>query len=172
MQIRVMDEAVASEAAAFYEIGMEVENRVIEYTENLKEGEQPRKRELIKQIAAIINLAFSCELFLKSGLDDDERIQKENQVHKLKTLFEKQQPEFQQLVKGGVIELRKKSISNYDEEMFDNELQSNSEVFFKWRYYYEGKVTELNMEFIRVFSLVLFTIYEKQLEALFKEKQN
>lgn len=167
-----MDEAVASEAAAFYEIGMEVENRVIEYAENLKDGEQPRKRELIKEIAAIINLAFSCELFLKSGLNDEERVRKENQVHNIKALFEKQQPELRQLIKGGVVELRKKTINNYDEEMFDNELQRNSEVFFKWRYYYEGKVTDLSMEFIRVLSLVLFTIYEKQLEALSKEAPN
>lgn len=164
MDIKFMNESVASEAAAFYEVGNEIGKTMNEYIKGLQEGEPASKRELIKQIVAMVNLAFSCELFLKSRLD--EEVRNGLRIHNLENLFNKQEIEFREVIKKNVIKIRKNSVSDYDEIKFSNELKHNSEIFFKWRYYYERNTLNMSLEFIRSFSGALFYLYETQLYLL------
>ena len=170
MSVKLMEESIASEAAAFYEVGSEIDKKVDEYINGLADGEVANKRELIKQIVAMINYAFSCELFLKSRLDEIAREQ--NRKHGLEDLFLLQDNEFKEYVKDKVIDLMKINRSCYDDTMFYEELKRNSDVFHKWRYYYEGTVSKMNLDFIRVFAIVLFWMYECQLSILSDENES
>ena len=83
----IMDEKVASAAAAYYEAGSDLDKEVDEYVKSLQSGEKPQKGKMLKQIVAMTNMAFSCELFLKSFLNDATRATKKAQVHNLVSLF-------------------------------------------------------------------------------------
>lgn len=78
-----------------------------------------------------VNAAFACELYLKAimifGSDDNEF----STGHHLKDLFEDLRQEEQEIIK-----LKFSKTMNCE---FDKMLETNTDVFEKWRYAFEGK---------------------------------
>ena len=100
-------------------------------------GENPRKDEFnricadIVSIPAIVNAAFSCELYFKSML-------KQPWGHKLKDLFEQLDIETQLQLKSEFdTNFTKHPVYNFD--VFLNDI---SDAFIEWRYVFEESHTE------------------------------
>ena len=119
-------------------------------------GENPRKDEFgrlcfsVVNIPAIVNAAFSIELYLKSILRTKKR------EHRLEILFNELDIKIREQIKKTInTELSKNNIFN-----FDDCLSHISNVFVEWRYIYEEYHTEgfygcyIN-EFIMFFNLLL-----------------
>lgn len=170
----IMDEKVASAAAAYYEVGADLDKEVDEYVKSLQSGEKPQKVNILKQIVAMTNMAFSCELFLKSFLDDATRATKKAQVHNLVALFDlfDNDEEIKNFIITPVVNGMKSIHSEYNVESFNKDLSENADVFFDWRYYYEGNKPSINMEFIRVFSGSLQSMYDVQKAILAMNKES
>lgn len=119
-------------------------------------GENPRKDEYnrlcfsVVNVPAVVNAAFSIELYLKSILKSKER------EHRLEILFNKLNIETQEQIKKAInAELSKNNIYNFDEC-----LSHISNVFVEWRYIYEDYHTDgfygcYITEFIMFFNLFL-----------------
>lgn len=96
-------------------------------------------------IPSIVNMAFSCELYLKSLLSDGNS---EARGHDLYELFSR------------LPECLKSSVLNSQYFMGDNKfydkLCENRAVFLNWRYAYEsGKEKTVDIMFLEKFALVL-----------------
>ena len=134
------NDIIWKEADAFYDIGMYAITKT-----GLKREEYHSVVEHIhdKQhiITAIVNLAFSCELYLKSMLSTAKG-------HRLRTLYKKQCNTIKELIK---FELIDKDIVKNDVEFY-KQLAKISSAFPNWRYYYE----KLNTNDIDTINLDLF----------------
>lgn len=82
------------------------------------------EKEIYKPV--IVNLAFSCELYMKSLLMLQRKSQTVVEGHKLNDLFENLDGPIKQRI------LCETSISNWDDF-----IQDSSDAFEAWRYYYE-----------------------------------
>ena len=119
-------------------------------------GENPRKDEYgrmcfsVVNIPAIVNAAFSCELYFKSMINEQVR------GHDLKELFEQLNVSKQEFIREQINnEFSKNKIFD-----FDLCLKHISNAFAEWRYIYEAPHTEgfygcyIN-EFLMFFNLLL-----------------
>jgi hypothetical protein len=87
-------------------------------------------------VPAVVNLAFSIELYLKFLLA-------KNKIpsHKLLGLFNSLDPS----IKQDIINL-----TNYDKDEFEELLKKHSEAFVEWRYIYERNISiNVDLEFMR-----------------------
>lgn len=82
------------------------------------------EKEIYKPV--IVNLAFSCELYMKSLLMLQRKCQIVVEGHKLKDLFENLEEPIKQRI------LREININNWKDF-----IQDSSDAFEAWRYYYE-----------------------------------
>ncbi len=89
-------------------------------------------------VPAVVNLAFSIELYLKYLLAKNK---KQCRGHKLLDLFNSLYP----TVKQEIIKL-----TEYDEEEFKILLNKHTEAFVEWRYLHEqNESININIEFMR-----------------------
>jgi hypothetical protein len=105
-------------------------------------------------IPEIVNIAFSCELFIKSMLICEKTVYGKN--HKLHELFKL----LSLLVQGEVIIEVTQKLS-IETGSFDEVLERNGNCFYEWRYYYELDVTPANIGFLRALCDSLHPIAEK-----------
>lgn len=99
--------------------------------ENLRKDEFNRMCADVVNIPAIVNAAFSCELYFKSMLENPRG-------HKLKELFE-------QLDRETKLQLRNEFNANFTKHPvynFDIFLNDISNAFVEWRYVFEEPHTE------------------------------
>lgn len=106
-------------------------------------------------VPATVNMAFACELYLKSLLSTGtENIR----GHKLHELFERLPEKKKQDI------LRSPEFNGDD--TFEDSLQFNSTIFEDWRYHFEAnKHAQVDMIFLERFSLVLNQQAEADLSA-------
>ena len=89
-------------------------------------------------VPAVVNLAFSIELYLKFLLTKNK---KQCRGHKLLDLFNS----LDSTVKQEIIKL-----TEYDEEEFKILLSKHTEAFVEWRYFYErNENINVNIEFMK-----------------------
>lgn len=141
--IDIIEQADKFLDVAMYSIGSD-------YNDGFYVGEKISEDELMKylfpkeEVTAIVNCAFSCELYLKSMLNDGRVVY----GHKLKDLLNQLDGSWKNIV----IELME-----YKEEIFDYFLKESSDAFEKWRYIYERKDEEKKIYFVflKEFAFVL-----------------
>lgn len=111
-------------------------------------------------VSGIVNSAFACEVFIKTllvihGVSVKEmrgkRASDGHELKKLWKLFKEKDCETALLV-----ELKMQEIFNSNNEsMFDELLDSSSNAFEYWRYIYEKDDGNININFLRIFRLLL-----------------
>lgn len=103
-------------------------------------------------VPAIVNSAFSCELFMKSILNINHSYEA---GHKLKSLFEKLP-----------VHIRDAIITNDTKYDFLIEIEKISNAFSEWRYIYEIEVHSINLSFLMLFANVLKGFAKIELEKM------
>ena len=128
----------------------------------MKEQEERETFQYFYTDPAIVNAAFSCEVFLKLLLHLDQiDCQK---IHKLKQLFEMLPPEMMEIVKYQTTQK-----CGYWKDVWDQEILSQvSDAFEKWRYIYEidrtkGGSIHFDIGFLLAFRDALRAVCEKKL---------
>lgn len=139
-----------AEADAFYEIGQNIEIQVQEFLKNNDE-----LMNNIYIIPAIVNLAFSCELYLKGFF------QGKKEGHYLHLLFNEIPEVIRNVIK---LECIRNGVATSG-EAFDARLMNISNAFAEWRYFYEEDKSNLTLDlyFLKIFSFCLHelkTLYE------------
>ena len=106
-------------------------------------------------IAAMTNIAFSCEMYLKTLYYIENKKYKKG--HKLNELFNSLSEE----LKSRIIEKM-----SYDKLDFQAKLISHSNAFEKWRYYHEWTKTSetIDFSFLEDFANSLFRICDEKIE--------
>ena len=134
------------EAECFYEIGMSSFDKMEKAL-----AEDTSISEKMYLLPATVNMAFACELYLKSLLTDTTG-------HDLKTLFDKQADVIKSVIKNSIIS----NMENYSESIFEHNLEEIKDVFPTWRYYYEPDKDglSLNIEFLKLFATALHSLKE------------
>lgn len=127
-----IDFRIANEAMAFFEVGER------EYHCHSKITDE---KDVYSMIAAIVNLGFAIELFLKSILNEKAW------GHDLKVLFCKVPQSEQNAILQLTIAHMQKWGFKCEEESFWNYLEDNKLVFEEWRYFYQ-KGKNANMVFL------------------------
>lgn len=103
-------------------------------------------------IPSIVNMAFACELYLKSLLSDGES---ETHGHFLDELFNK--------LDNTIKEQIKNHPQFKGDSDFDSNLKANNRVFESWRYCFElGRECIVDIIFLEKFALVLHEITENE----------
>lgn len=105
-------------------------------------------------IPEIVNIAFSCEVFIKSMLICEKA--KYGKNHKLHELFKLLSLSVQDEVVTGVTQKL-----GIEAGSFDELLKQNGSCFYEWRYYYELDVTPANIGFLRALCDSFHPIAEK-----------
>lgn len=125
----IIDFKIASEANAFFEVGEK------EYLSHKKINSE---KDMYATIPAIVNLAFSIELFLKCMLDEKVR------GHDLNKLFHSLPDNDRNAIMQLTITHMKTWGFECDEKDFWNYLDKNKLVFKEWRYFYQrGKTVNI-----------------------------
>ena len=122
-----MHEKIAKEASGFYLVGQELFERV---KANKNDVGYVRSAEDMLAFPMIVNLALSCELFLKSELPESEL--GVGSGHNLKILYNKLDDSLKAEVRMSVV-----AECGADDEWFYNALDRTAKAFPDWRYYYE-----------------------------------
>ena len=102
-------------------------------------------------VPIIVNLAFSCEIFIKTILRN-KNLNIPKSKHELFTLFERLP-----------VDTKNEIIGLNDHSNFYSELKSISYTFAKWRYIYEYPLPSINFGFLFEFAEKLNTHTEKML---------
>lgn len=128
----------------------------------MKEQEERETFQYFYTDPAIVNAAFSCEIFLKLLLHLEQiDCQK---IHKLKQLFEKLPPEIMETVKCLTIQK-----CGYWKDVWGQDILSQvSNAFEKWRYIYEidwtkNRTIDFDISFLLAFRDALRVVCEKKL---------
>lgn len=128
----------------------------------MKEQEERETFQYFYTDPAIVNAAFSCEVFLKLLLHLDQIDCQKS--HKLKQLFEMLPPEMMEIVKYQTTQK-----CGYWKDVWDQEILSQvSDAFEKWRYFYEidraksGSI-HFDIGFLLAFRDALRAVCEKKL---------
>ena len=100
-------------------------------------------------IPEIVLKAFSCELFLKSLIKNDN-IKK---IHKLDELFECLNKDDKDTIRESIIQFKSQKDS-YTNDNFNSDLERVANAFVDWRYFYE-KPRSINIEFLNVLFIIL-----------------
>lgn len=84
--------------------------------------------------------------------------------HRLDCLFKRLPKKIQKGILKTTIEKMKLATNNqkYDDANFYDDLTNNSDIFEKWRYFYEGKCDDFNCTFISCFLKALHEMEVKQ----------
>lgn len=119
-----------------------------------EEEETLKQKDLMLFFPVATNLAFACELFLKSMLPDGTH------GHNLRELFSQLDNNLQNAIKKFTISTmqkrdKKKVYSNAD---FVNYISNNEMSFVEWRYFYENNAKTFNLEFMKCFCEALLEI--------------
>ena len=147
MTIQTID--IIEQADKFFEVALYCIGP--DYNDGFYVGEEISDEELMKylfpkeEVTAIVNCAFSCELYLKSILNEGRIIGE----HKLRKLFKR----LDKIWKTIIIQLME-----YDNvNIFYYFLKQSSDAFEKWRYIYEKEDSEkkLYFVFLKRFAVVL-----------------
>lgn len=118
-------------------------NAIVSATTKLKQG-FPLTASLT--IPAIVNIAFACELFMKSLLPEKMH------GHNLDKLFKKLDSDIQAEIISNVVAEMKKSHPVYEQENFEENLIQNATAFEKWRYFHESSHLAANIAFLSLFA--------------------
>lgn len=101
-------------------------------------------------IVYIVNISFSCELFLKTLIADDKG-RRPPTTHDLKVLFEKLDPSLKADIKARVASGI--SQKNFD---FQRDLETSNKSFDNWRYVYENPIgLEARIKFLQELARVI-----------------
>lgn len=101
-------------------------------------------------IPAAVNCAFSCEMFLKSFINNATL--ESLKIHKLSDLFETLKDETKDIIINNMLA---KMGNGYSEQKFYTDLADNSNAFVDWRYFYE-KSNHYSKHFMDCFLESLF----------------
>ncbi|MBR2408739.1 MAG: hypothetical protein IKB07_07250 [Lachnospiraceae bacterium] len=132
--IDIIEQADKFLDVALYSIGPE-------YNDGFYVGDKILDDELMKYlfpkevVTATVNCAFSCELYIKSMLNEGNVVR----GHKLEDLFNQLDDKW----KGVIIRLME-----YEEIVFCHFLKQSSNAFEKWRYIYEREEDERRIYFV------------------------
>ncbi len=152
------------QAEKFYETAKDCIG--IEYNNGWYVGDKELSTEELKKylfpknvVTATVNLAFCCELLLKSMLNNGAKIK----GHKLRPLFSTLDEKWKQLI------ILKMGYENSN-QIFYHLLDEISNSFEKWRYIYECKLEDrkIQFSFLNNFSIILMCVahakyfYEKK----------
>lgn len=155
----MMDMRKAMTASAFYlvaENAFDIWSK--EVAENLIRGEKHLEANDTLQcfIPGMVNMAFSCELFLKS-------MQNSVRTHRIDNLYNGLEESIRIEIKRRTMEILMQSGSQYTEDKFDESLENIASVFSEWRYFFENQITNgfTNLEFLKAFSKALYTWYKE-----------
>ncbi len=85
-------------------------------------------------VPIVTNVSFSCELFLKTILREENKFPREHNLHKLFVMLSEK--------------TQKDIIGEDDNEEFISILIQNSCLFEEWRYIYEYHLRSLNISFL------------------------
>lgn len=123
-----------------------------------------KKRSVYQNVAGVVNLAFSCELFVKCLLNINV---KEKHGHKLDELW----MEYKGMCADEAEEIEKIVMKCLKTEMsFDEMLHDDSDVFYNYRYFYDPSRLEeirnnpLRLQFLRVFAFTLHSYLRRYVE--------
>lgn len=144
-----MNEAIAKEAAAFYLVGNGLFEKCINAPQKI--GGVATVEDMLA-FPMIVNLAFSCELFLKSMIPEEELGPKSG--HKLRALYDKQSAEIQQMIKQVVFKK-----FNESEAWLEAELDKSSDAFYQWRYFYESGFKAVSLSLLQTMSEAFYKLY-------------
>lgn len=141
--IDIIEQADKFFDVALYSIGPD-------YNDGFFVGEKISDDELMKylfpkeEVTAIVNCAFSCELYIKSMLNEGNVVR----GHKLLELFNQLDDKW----KGLIIRLME-----YEETIFYYFLNQSSNAFEEWRYIYEreGGERKIYFVFLKKFAVTL-----------------
>lgn len=116
-------------------------------------GDYPSKEAVTCKyiVPEIVNLSFSCELFMKSILISEKTAYQRD--HKLNILFDLLSPPAQEHI---IMEIKKKVI--FESVSFHEMLERNANAFYEWRYFFELDVTPANIGFLLALSDSLCSI--------------
>lgn len=147
---------VGNEAIAFYDVGKR------EYNDNIGKVKANAEGSFYRLIPAIVNLAFSIELSLKTFIDETEA---KKCSHDLRRLFEKIGGSIQEALMRAIITQFSQHSTQFDEAVFWEYLDRNKNAFEDWRYYYQrGDVVDIT--FLYDMATVLKNFVEQIKEQL------
>ena len=119
---------------------------------------------ILLTIPLIVVGTLACELLIKSFL------QPNTMGHKLNELFNNSDfdEKLKNFVQTSVIQIIKDNFNkNYNEDLFNQELNQNANNFVKWRYFHEQNRTDLKASFI-----FIGTLMQVLKEVALAEKKN
>lgn len=155
-----MNRKIAIEAVAFYKVGNELFNR---YLEKVNNHEKMEDIDYMVMWPVIVNLAFSCELFLKSMLSEKKlnKAKRNKNGHDLKYLFRIQDVSTKRYIKTKIF-----SKYGVDEIWFNTKLSETSNAFNRWRYYYEKEkgVITASISVLQYMAEVLLEKYNEEFD--------
>ena len=144
IEIPARNKMIWEEAILFYQLGQDAQKKMEEDKKYI--------------VPAIVNVAFSCELFLKSMLKDGTK------GHLLSELFKEIPDSLREFIKDRMI------INGglKAEAVFDKRLENISNAFAEWRYFYEDSHDgmTLDYEFLNFFALAM-----KNLDVLYNNTE-
>ncbi len=141
---------IIDEAMAFYKVGSNIYNVCINKIQN---NHNISNEDFYKLITAVVNLALSIELFIKSYIGDVYK-------HDLKELFEQLDNSIQQAIIEAMIMLYNQRNMKFNEDSFWEYLERNKNAFINWRYYYQnGK--NVDITFLNDFATILYNLSSK-----------
>ncbi len=149
--------SVGKEMQAFYQVGKR------EYEQNIsKLKDDPNV--FYNLLPAIVNLAFSIELALKTFLKSED-VPKGKDGHNLFLLFNKLDGWLQPLLIDAV--RKNQAFIDMSDDLFGEYLDRNKDAFQNWRYYYEigGSV---DITFLYVLATVLYKLVNNTEQVLDK----
>ena len=147
---------VGNEALAFYKVGKKA------YNDNIKKINNNPEEAVYGLIVAIVNLAFSIELCLKTFIDETES---KKCKHDLKKLFNMIDETYQKELIKAIIKQFSQFGSVIDEQTFWEYLDNNKNAFEHWRYYYQNN-DNADVTFLYSMATVLKNFVSKIKEGL------
>ena len=155
--MKIIRMQIANEALAFYNVGSR------EYSTHMPALTSNPQENFYKILPAIVNLAFSIELFLKSFLED--AVGRKSR-HNLKALFESWDNSEKELIMSMMLSRMSPYDSDFSETKFWDYMERNKFAFEDWRYYYQ-RGGQVNIAFLFVFATALNDFTMKLKEAGF-----
>ena len=125
-----------------------------------------KQRSKYQNVAGVVNLALSCELFIKCLLNIAG---KESRGHKLESLWS----EYKAICGNEATAIESSVMNRLDTNFtFEEMLRDDNDVFYNYRYFYEPDLlakirnNPLRLQFLRVFAYSLYNyLYNKMVTS-------